>query len=1856
MAGDSDFDIIIGLLVDGDDPKTAASLREAMQKTVAHLESETKTGEEKVGRARRKAAEGEHKKYAKEADAATERLFKSKQDAERKLSAAGLAALKFYLKERNQILQHGRRDEERAAEHFDKERRRANRTTDFRGLADQKSVQKIRLANEAASLRRGEAEARAAERVRLEGIRRAGRSQYVAEQASQARRTALFKSFLRAGNRTYESALRGTQGLVTSYLRRRETSHRETEKRITAATSTAASQRTATIRHSLETENSVYSRAASRRLANIEAAAAKETKVIRRSAVKQAEAVAAIQTQTQTGLLGAATAGRGLGAGGLIGILAGAGGGRYTYNVLADFQSIETTFRGIFDEVNGKAPRTEAFLDDMRDFAKETPYTLRTLSSYAQKFFANGLVDPNASDAVADLTDKLTKLADAGSATGKTADQIDGAVLGLTQISASGRLSLEDLRQVTEGIGLRLSDVAAELGMTTGELFTSLEKGEVDSVRGLEAIFNAMEKIPGAAGASARQAKTLRGAFSNLQDVIDGLIVKYLAPLGVLLAKLVGGFASFISKLAEGQGVYKIVRDGLTGIAIALGAIIAAKGAVQVLKLTNGVLSLIAANPGVAVLVALGAAAGILYKNVPGISSFFDALVDGTSAWWAVGYKLGEPLTNLSKIVELQTTFGAAGRAIHDGFMDITSGIKSFIDGDGTGELQTALYDFRTNIVKALTPAKNTLADGLRVVVRKAQDYLATVRINLGAFLLTALGVTGGDGGIISRFLHSFITKGILGGIASVDGGVGAAELGTKLNDIAKGAIEYAKNAGVDIAHFFTGLFTGNVNVGDTANNLGVQLRWWIEDGLAKIGGLTEPVREVFGKIASKAGDFFTKSIVPKLIEIPRIIGRFLSRTLFSEGFLKALAATGAALGAAAIVIAGQFLRGFLEGIWQRRGDIVSALFDILTFAVKTVLGSGNPLILLGGALVAVFAGVKVANAISTLRGNFAVAAAAMKGDLEGVAAAKDRLAKDPSMKDTGPGGRAARAGAGLGTLGRVGGRAVDFAAIGIYEGAGKAEKAVKTLGAAARDASAKASLGFYTAGSKVADFGDKILGTTGLTVDAYGRLRTASGTYAKDVTKDLSTIRRTAGQTFVRAGEAIRDLPAAARSASTKVADSFKSGYAKVKGYGEQAHAYQKENFSKTQAAAQAAFGLMSGYALGYSDSVVGAAASATGALGGIAVAFASPGGPILGPLAILSTGIGAVVGYAKKESDKAKAEAAAVADAVKVEQDRIASSFQSTFKDLESTGPEARAAAGIEAFKAAISDGSEGAEEFSTRFGGSIREAARASAIGEEALRDYTDSLKENRIAAILDGDTIALGDFSEAVTTAGEKAAEALSQSALDTALKMPEDMGRDYVELIDSVQALTGDLAAGRLTRQEYIDQLTAAGVAQEDVNAAVSAFDEAVRTGVMNDPSATGFLDGLATKLGEQIDLYEAYADAQAEAQRRLDLFGPVADRVSSAFDRIKGAIDKTADAYRDWLDIQSGKQLTAAQGAVNLLSGADSFNAIDASTYQGQKEREIAVLQAKSDFGDQVASLAQDATSVEDLKAKVQAYVDEIRDNATPAQQDFINLVTALPSNGALESLLSARPQIESVLDLKQKISDYLATHPESDLAIKLNTGTEQEQQEAILQIIDELNKTDPTVSLALGDAEFREQVREAELKLDDFVDESATKYLGVDIVPGEGYAEFLEIYRSAQAGTLPTTDSRRYNNRPEREPGYGYNPPAQPTGNGTNTGGQHAPPELNAGVPGPVRINLPSTAPDVESPGSSLFPNAQPGDHLTLQQTIVETTSPRLTALESVRQVRAGQFLGGQSFGHQRPPLTGGRPSPFKAPVGFAP
>lgn len=198
-----------------------------------------------------------------------------------------------------------------------------------------------------------------------------------------------------------------------------------------------------------------------------------------------------------------------------------------------------------FTTMLGSAEKADAFLRDLADFAAKTPFELPDLVAASQRMKAMGF-------AAEQIMPTLTAVGDAVAAMGGSKEHIDRVTLALGQMQAKGKVSGEELRQLTEA-GIPVWDILAKkIGVTVPEAMQLVEKRAVDAnvfIAGF--IENTSQRV---GGMMQKQSQTLLGMLSTLKDTIKMKLADAASPLVDSFKKAMPVVTDVVGRLIDKVG------------------------------------------------------------------------------------------------------------------------------------------------------------------------------------------------------------------------------------------------------------------------------------------------------------------------------------------------------------------------------------------------------------------------------------------------------------------------------------------------------------------------------------------------------------------------------------------------------------------------------------------------------------------------------------------------------------------------------------------------------------------------------------------------------------------------------------------------------------------------------------------------------------------------------------------------------------------------------------------------------------------------------------------------------------------------------------------------------------------------------------------------------------------------------------------------------------------------------------------------------------------------------------------------------------------------------------------------------
>ena len=164
-----------------------------------------------------------------------------------------------------------------------------------------------------------------------------------------------------------------------------------------------------------------------------------------------------------------------------------------------------------FTTMLGSAEAAKDMMSELADFAAHTPFELSGLTTATQQLLAYGFT----ADEVIPM---LTAVGDATAALGTGQAGIESVTRALGQMQTRGKVSAEEMLQLTEQ-GIPAWEYLAEaIGTDTAGAMEQVSEGAVTASDGISALIDGMNRDFG--GMMDAQSKTISGLMSNLTDAL----------------------------------------------------------------------------------------------------------------------------------------------------------------------------------------------------------------------------------------------------------------------------------------------------------------------------------------------------------------------------------------------------------------------------------------------------------------------------------------------------------------------------------------------------------------------------------------------------------------------------------------------------------------------------------------------------------------------------------------------------------------------------------------------------------------------------------------------------------------------------------------------------------------------------------------------------------------------------------------------------------------------------------------------------------------------------------------------------------------------------------------------------------------------------------------------------------------------------------------------------------------------------------------------------------------------------------------------------------------------------------------
>lgn len=253
-----------------------------------------------------------------------------------------------------------------------------------------------------------------------------------------------------------------------------------------------------------------------------------------------------------------------------LGIAAGATAlGAFGYKaiqVASDAEQTAVAFRTML----GSAEKADAFVRDMKEFAKKTPLEMTDIKQASQTLLAFGI---NAKDV-------LPNLQRIGDVALGDKNKFASLSLAFAQVQSTGRLMGQDLLQMVNQGFNPLQVMSEKSGKSMAKLKKEMEDGKISAADVTAAFVAATSEGGRFFGGMEAQSKTLGGMISNLQDAWTQFLENQGAPLiewakqvtAVLISfvqdtlpKVIAGLGQLATFLSENQSVIWIFAGAIIG-------------------------------------------------------------------------------------------------------------------------------------------------------------------------------------------------------------------------------------------------------------------------------------------------------------------------------------------------------------------------------------------------------------------------------------------------------------------------------------------------------------------------------------------------------------------------------------------------------------------------------------------------------------------------------------------------------------------------------------------------------------------------------------------------------------------------------------------------------------------------------------------------------------------------------------------------------------------------------------------------------------------------------------------------------------------------------------------------------------------------------------------------------------------------------------------------------------------------------------------------------------------------------------------------------------------------------------------
>lgn len=175
-----------------------------------------------------------------------------------------------------------------------------------------------------------------------------------------------------------------------------------------------------------------------------------------------------------------------------------------------------------FETMLGSTDKAKTMIDGLQKMAASTPFEFPDLQDGAKRMLAFGF-------SAEEVIPMLTAVGDAAAGLGMSGSEgINRIVVALGQMKAKGKVSGEEMMQMTEA-GIPAWDILAKsIGVTTGEVMKMGEQGVIPADKAIQALVAGMaERFP---NMMEKQSKSFVGMMSTIRDNFNAVVGDLVKP------------------------------------------------------------------------------------------------------------------------------------------------------------------------------------------------------------------------------------------------------------------------------------------------------------------------------------------------------------------------------------------------------------------------------------------------------------------------------------------------------------------------------------------------------------------------------------------------------------------------------------------------------------------------------------------------------------------------------------------------------------------------------------------------------------------------------------------------------------------------------------------------------------------------------------------------------------------------------------------------------------------------------------------------------------------------------------------------------------------------------------------------------------------------------------------------------------------------------------------------------------------------------------------------------------------------------------------------------------------------------